>query len=295
MAGVQRPPTRTFAPGEGDVLLLDVSLAPGRRVPARLEHRFALSLLSEDGAPARRLTITAAQTGVDPREPVRLGPPLRGPDLLVSSGCCSSASAHRHALLEQDGRLLVAQRYAIDFVRVDDSLSTFAGDPARNDSYFVHGAEIIAAAPGRVVATRDGVPENTPPNSPPDITLNDLAGNFVTQDLGGGRFAVYAHMQPGSVRVKPGEHVKRGQVLGLVGNSGNSSEPHLHFHVIDGPGGPSNLAADGLSYVFDRFGLDGRVTGLESDPPAPVRVPADPPRRRSGQYPLTGDIVAFPR
>ena len=118
-------------------------------------------------------------------------------------------------------------------------------------------------APGRVVATRDDMRENTPPGAPPNVAFDDLAGNFVNQDLGGGRFALYAHLQPGSVRVKPGDVIRPGQVLGLVGNSGNSSEPHLHFHVMDAAGGPSNLVADGLPYVFDRFRLDSRVIGLD--------------------------------
>ncbi len=292
MAGF-RTPTRTFAPGESDVLLLDVSLAAGQRAPARLEHRFVLTL-STDGGLTRRVTIAAATTRVDLRDPIRLGAPLRGRGLGVSNGCCSSASGHRRGLVEQDGRLLAPQRYAIDVVQVVDPLNIFAGDPARNDSHFVYGEPVIAAAPGRIVASRDGVPENTPPNRPPDIALDDLAGNFVTQDLGGGRFALYAHLQPGSVRVRPGQRVQRGEVLGLVGNSGNSTAPHLHFHVMDGPGGPSGLVADGLPYVFDRFELDGRVTGLESEPPAPIRVPAQPPRQRTGQLPLTGDIMTFP-
>jgi hypothetical protein len=294
MAGFRTPLTRTFAPGESDVLLLDVSLSAVQRAPARLEHRFVLTV-GPDGGRTRRVTVTAATTRVDLRDPIRLSAPLRGPGVGVAGGCCSSASAHRHGLLVgQDGRIVVAQRYAIDFVRVKEPLDIFAGDPARNDSYFLYGAEVIAAAPGRVVATRDDMPENTPPNPPPDVALNDLAGNFVTQDLGGGRFALYAHLQPGSVRVKPGQRVRRGEVLGLVGNSGNSTGPHLHFHVMDGPGGQSNLDANGLPYVFDRFELDGRVTGLESDPPAPVRLPADPPRERTAQYPLTGDIMTFP-
>jgi hypothetical protein len=294
MAGLQVPRMRTFAPGERDVLLLDVLLAADERAPARLEHRFVLTL-SAGGARTRRLAITAATTKVDLRDPIRLSAPLTGRGLGVSNGCCSSTSVHRHGLLELDGRLLASQRYAIDVVQVVDPLDIFAGDPARNDSYFVYGEEVIAAAPGRVVASRDGVPENTPPNLPPDIALNDVSGNFVTQDLGGGRFALYAHLQPGSVRVKPGQRVRRGQVLGLVGNSGNSNAPHLHFQVMDGPGGPSNLAANGLPYVFDRFELDGRVTGIESTPPAPTRVPADPPRQRTAQLPLTGDIITFPR
>jgi hypothetical protein len=293
VAGLRTPPTRTFAPGERDVLLLDVLLARDQRAPARLEHRVVLTLDTGEGR-SRRLAITAAATKVDLRDPLRLSAPLRARGLGVSNGCCSSASGHRRGLLEQDGRLVIAQRYAIDVVQVVDPLDVFAGDPARNDSHFVYGEQVIAAAPGRIVASRDGVPENTPPNPPPDIALNDLAGNFVTQDLGGGRFALYAHLQPGSVRVKPGQRVHRGQVLGLVGNSGNSTAPHLHFHVMDGPGGPSNLAANGLPYVFDHFELDGRVTGLESNPPAPIRVPVDPPRQRTGQLPLTGDIMTFP-
>jgi hypothetical protein len=64
--------------------------------------------------------------------------------------------------------------------------------------------------------------------------------------------------------------------------------------VMDARGGPSNLGADGLPYVFDAFRLEGRVTGLASDPPAPARAPARPPAERSAQYPFTGDIVAFP-
>jgi murein DD-endopeptidase MepM/ murein hydrolase activator NlpD len=101
-------------------------------------------------------------------------------------------------------------------------------------------------------------------------------------------------MQPGSVRVKPGDRVRRGQVLGLVGNTGVSSEPHLHFHVMDGPGGPSHLAADGVPFVFDRFRYDAHVSGLEADPPSPTVEPIPPPRGRTDQYPFTGDIIGFP-
>ena len=65
---------------------------------------------------------------------------------------------------------------------------------------------------------------------------------------------MWAHLQPGSVRVKVGDHVKRGQVLGLVGNSGNSSEPHLHFHVTDAA---STLGAEGIPYAFPAFEVRG--------------------------------------
>lgn len=289
MVGPDRgTPTSTLAAGQRGFIYLDLSLRPGRHVPGRLLHRFTASRGGRD------VSFSGAKSRVDRRAPVRLSPPLRGDDLVVI-GCCGANLGHRRALLEiEPGALTLAQRYAIDFVRVDDQLSTSAGDPTRNESYLIFGDEVLAAAPGRVVATRNDVAEGTPPDETPFTTWEDVTGNSVTQDLGDGRFAVYAHMQPGSVRVRPGEHVRRGQVLGLVGNTGISSEPHLHFHVMDGPGGPSHVAAEGLPFVFDGFEFDAHVSGLEDDPPAPVRTPAPPPRHRTGQYPFTGDVIAFP-
>lgn len=283
--------TRTLAAGESGMLLLDITARTGAAVPARLSHRFTLSTLI-DGVPADRFTTTGAMTSVDLQRPLRLSPPLRGTDLAVF-GCCGPPFAHRLALVDFGGQSLLAQRYAIDFARLDDGLNTFTGDPARNESYFIYGDEVRAAAPGRVVAARNTVPENTPPNPPANPGVDDLTGNFVLQELGHGSFALYAHLQTGSVQVRPGDQLRRGQPLGRVGNTGNSTEPHLHFHVTDGPGLPSGLAANGIPYVFDHMRLQGRIEGLDSTPPAPVRQPAQPPHRRAGQYPLTGDILRF--
>ncbi|MBA3408660.1 MAG: M23 family metallopeptidase, partial [Solirubrobacterales bacterium] len=239
---------------------------------------------------ARRSTLTRARTVVDRRSPIRLSPPLRGGELGVV-GCCGSASAHRHGVLERDGRLSFPQRYAIDVVRVADPLRSFAGDPNSNASYFVHGEEVLAAAPGRVAAVRDGAPENTPPHTAPGVTTEGAAGNYVTQNLGGGRFALYAHLQPGSLRVRPGDQVQRGQVLGLVGNSGNSTEPHLHFHVDEvgeqeetdlgasvGGDDPSDARRGGSGggehgwNLFAAMPLDGRDgTRIDGGDPPPAR------------------------
>ena len=69
----------------------------------------------------------------------------------------------------------------------------------------------------------------------PDLTLKDAGGNHVIVDIGGGRYAFYAYLKPGSVEVKEGDHVGSGQVLARLGNSGNTTFPHLHFHVMDAP------------------------------------------------------------
>jgi murein DD-endopeptidase MepM/ murein hydrolase activator NlpD len=81
-----------------------------------------------------------------------------------------------------------------------------------------------------------GIPENVPlsPTHAVPMTLETAAGNHVILSLRNGHYAFYAHLQPGSIRIKPGDRVRRGQVLGLLGNSGNSNAPHLHFHISNG-------------------------------------------------------------
>jgi len=212
-------------------------------------------------------------------------------------GCCGRPFAHRGAAEVRDGTaddVVFGQRYAIDVLRLaGDGLETWTGDPTRNERYAIHGAEVLAVAPGRIVAVRDGMPENPPGVVPPRIAPDDRGGNRVVQDLGGGRYALYAHLQPGGVAVAPGDRVRTGQLIGLVGNTGNSSEPHLHFHVMDGPGGPSGVAAEGLPYVLDRLRLTGRVDGLADDPPAPALRSLDPAVPLRARYPLTGDVIAL--
>lgn len=284
-------PTRSLAPGQVGVLLLDVQLRSSDPQPERLKHRFELSIRRQ-GIEPRRVSMTGIATKVSSSAPTSISPPLAEGDLGVI-GCCGPPFAHRLALLQTIDRIVVAQRYAIDFIQLDDQLSTYAGDPTLNESYFIYGDEVIAVAAGEIVATRNDMADSTPPGLPSNVGFNDVAGNFITQDLGDGRFALYAHLQPGSVLVEPGEHVEAGQVIGLVGNSGNSAEPHLHFHLMNGPGGPSNLEADGVPYVFDSFQREWVVTGLDANPPSPARERAPLPLQRTMQFPLTGDILSF--
>jgi murein DD-endopeptidase MepM/ murein hydrolase activator NlpD len=93
-----------------------------------------------------------------------------------------------------------------------------------------------------------------------EMSNETVAGNHVVLDLGAGRFAMYAHLRQGSVAVRPGDVVRRGQVLARLGNSGNSTEPHLHFHVADGP---SPVDASGRPFVLESFACAGaQLTGV---------------------------------
>ena len=134
--------------------------------------------------------------------------------------------------------------------------------------------------------------DNSPVGTLPPFSLETVGGNFVVVDIGKGRFAFYAHLQPGSLTVEVGDRVKLGQVLGLLGNSGNSDFPHLHFHVMDSP---SPLESDGLPYEFTSFMSEGTLANGGDVLTGGVAV-FDPTLSgpHSRQLPLELQVVGFP-
>lgn len=163
-------------------------------------------------------------------------------------------SHHRTGLFVAGGRAYISRRYAIDWIQKQQG-ATFSGDARDVRSYFAYGEKVFSVADARVVAAKDGLPDNVPrtadgfsPAVP--ITMETVAGNAVVLDLGGGQFAYYAHLKPGSVRVKTGDLVKRGEFIGQIGNSGDARWPHLHFQVTTGP---DILATEGVPFLIDRY------------------------------------------
>jgi murein DD-endopeptidase MepM/ murein hydrolase activator NlpD len=122
------------------------------------------------------------------------------------------------------------QRRATDLLIQDEQEKTHAGTGKKNEDYYVFGKKVVAAAPGTVVQAVDGIHDNVP-----GVTNRFLAiGNLVIIKQAETEYAVYAHLKNGSVSVKVGDKVEAGQVIGICGNSGHSTEAHLHFHVQDG-------------------------------------------------------------
>ena len=248
--------------------------------PRALRHQLTFR---RAGADTSRVTVSAPDVAVT-SELVSIGPPLRGGTWLAANGP-SPSTGHRRAMIVVESAPHIAQRFAIDYVKIGDVGRTYQGDSLKNSSYFAYGTDALSVADGLVRVVKDGIPENVPGSRAVPITLETVGGNHVILDLGGGRYAFYAHLQPGSIRVTVGDRVKRGQVLGLVGNSGNSTEPHLHFHVSDSP---SPLGAEGLPYLQEHVELVGACKSLLGDctPRAAVKLVRE--------MPVANQLVRFP-
>ncbi|MBU3974376.1 MAG: M23 family metallopeptidase [Alphaproteobacteria bacterium] len=288
--GVAADHARVLPAGGQAIVYLDAATPDGAPAPLALSHslRFAAS---RPDAPASRTTITTPAEPVSGRPVVILDPPLRGPGWLAANALSNDAD-HRRTMVVVDGQARVAQRFAIDFVRLDDQGRAFVGDPQTNAAWVGFGAPVLAGADGVVVEATDDLPDNTPgalPATP--ISLQTIGGNHVVVRLADGSFVFYGHLKQGSVRVHEGQAVTTGEVLGALGNSGQSDAPHLHIHVSDGA---SALGADGRAFAFSRFELAGHVPSLAVLETAEGWVHAAEPRRPlTGELPIDNAVVDF--
>jgi hypothetical protein len=276
--------------------VMDVVLPPGQ-VPERLGHRVTYTIPDVFlAAIISSRTVDGPELVVDPRLPTVLAPPLRGGGWLNSNGCCFAMTPHRLSRLVVDGaHWRKIETFAIDWIELRDG-KPFEGNGTRNEQWFGYGQELLAVAAGTVVSVRDGVPDQTPNTPPVGITTpRDFSGNHVVLQIAPDVWAAYAHLVPGSVEVEVGDRVTVGQRLGLLGNTGNSSAPHLHFQLCDGP---DILTSNSLPYVFSGYTLSGTIDPYQqgaalTDPNAPPLVVTGPARAESDTHPLFSTVVDF--
>ncbi|MBT8289372.1 MAG: peptidoglycan DD-metalloendopeptidase family protein [Muriicola sp.] len=154
--------------------------------------------------------------------------------------------------LEQNYHLAeISQQYAYDLLMVKDGRS-YQGDPKINENYFVFGKEIIAPCDARVVLVIDGVPDNEPGTMNPA----QLTGNTIVLQTDLNEYILFAHLQEGSLEVEEGEEVRQGNVIARCGNSGNTTEPHLHLSLQN----TINMEeATGGKLYFDQIMVNGEI------------------------------------
>ena len=243
--------------GGSALLFMDVVYKRKQDTPKRLTHTFEMTGTNGSGTQEFKFGGVPTAVGQDPA--IRVDPPLKGKRWVVANGCCDPINAHRGATLAINGTIEAPERFAIDFVQVQRDGLLFDGPLDENESYPYFGDKIYSATDGKVVRTQDGLPEQTPGSLDPNATVQTAGGNYVVVRADRGHYAFYAHMQPGSLKVKKGDTVKAGQVLGKLGNTGNTDGAHLHFHIMDGP---SPLQSNGLPFVYTKFNGAGHGTNV---------------------------------
>lgn len=282
------PTPLLLEPNEPAVIYFWVRLEA--EVPRQLQHRVSLS--SAFGS--RTSVLEGGRTNVAPADAVEvLDAPVRGRgwvavyDPLLVGG-------HRTAVYTVDDRPRIPGRFAIDWIQLLPNGRLHLDATARPPDWNGYGAEVLAVKDARVAAAVDGRPDADQHGKPREaITRDNAAGNYIALDLGNGRFAFYEHLQQGSVRVKVGQRVSRGETIARVGSSGSvSSGPHLHFHVSDAA---TPLGAEGLPFVLRQFEVRGAFASLSSfgkgDAPLP-RAASDEPLR-SLERPAPNVVVDF--
>ena len=287
-------PTVTIPASSAVKTLVDVQLPGsfGRTWPGQLTQQVQYTLPSDapDGTVIGSTVVSGPTVPTSPQKPVLIASPVQGSGWIDANGCCGDPTAsHRQTLIAADGSYRTPEIFAIDWIREVNG-RYFTGDGTKLSDYPYYGTPIHAVANGIVVSAVNDLPQaplNTTTSKNPTLkNPGDYSGNSVIEEIAPGVYATYAHMQTGSVTVKAGQRVSAGQVIGLLGDSGNTTFPHLHFGIVDEP---DFLTADSLPFAFRSFTVQGEVTAIGN---GTVTV-AGTPHQVTLAEPLIGDVIDF--
>lgn len=279
---------RLLKPGTHAVVFCWMEFPVGAALPRTLQHQIAFASGSEG---KQDLTFRDLPVSVGELSSLVLGAPLGAGDWWAAGGPANS-SEHRRAQVRIDGNPAApfAQRFAIDWIALCGG-RLYTGKGVSNSDFCGYGKDVLAVADAPVVSVKDGVSENRPGEGSRavKITLETLLGNHVVLELGNHLYAVYAHLQPGSLQVKVGDRTRRGQVIARLGNSGNSDAPHLHFHIARAQALDlvTSVQSEPFPYTFDRLELLGQYSGRAVFAPGSGQT-------RDREIVLDGEVVRFP-
>lgn len=232
----------------GGIAVLYVDIAfPQHHAPDTLIHR--ITGLSNN----MEFSVTSAKTAVNHRSPVVLGAPLRN-GIWAAIYHAAWERGHRRVLFVKGGVPRIPGRYAIDFMQLDNNGKYANGYMDSIKNWMGYGAEVLAVADGVVSSSRTDFTESSTLSTHPAYLADDATGNYISLKIADNTYVFYEHLQPGSIRLTPGQHIKKGAVIARLGFTGQSTGPHLHLHVADRD---APLGAEGIPFVFETFRLTG--------------------------------------
>jgi murein DD-endopeptidase len=256
---------------------------------SRLNHQVEYAVRSKHNDNTNIFQVSAVASLVK-KTAVVLAPPLReGNWAAIYSPVWQRG--HRRVQFSFEGVDYLPGRFAIDFVRLDSAGRYVSAKEDSVANWYGYGNAVYAVAQGVVVAVRTDFVESPTLSGHPAYAAADATGNFVAIDIGHGNVVFYEHLKPGSIRVSRGEKVREGQVLGAIGFTGQSTGPHLHLHVADGP---LPLRAQGLPFVFRDFQLVGRYPDFGVFGKSRWS-PVTPPVEIKHERPAPNTVIRFPR
>jgi hypothetical protein len=240
--------TRMLSPGGRNVVFVWIELPPNHALPQSLRHKmiFSSKPAGDDRPTDATLEDFPIRVSQDP-VPI-LSPPFTGGVWLAGDGPANNSN-HRRSVFAIDGHIYSPERFAIDWVKVGPNGDSRHDGTAKNENWWGWGEPVLAVAEGDITEVVDEFSDNTPRVLPP-VTIDNIAGNHVILRITPNRFVTYAHLQKGSIKVRPGDHVHPGDVLAKLGNSGNTTGAHLHLQVTDGN---SVLQSEGVPFIFAGF------------------------------------------
>jgi hypothetical protein len=166
--------------------------------------------------------------------PIEISSPVRGSNWRLTNQ--STMAYHFNSLYHVNGKIHTGDRYASDFIQLNDQGKSYSGDSLSNVSFYSYRENLHAVADGKVVKIQDGRSDNSGKKKDARLsTADELAGNYIVIDIGNNKYAIYANCFPNSFMVEEKDSVKVGQIIALLGNSGYSTEPHLHFQISSSP------------------------------------------------------------
>lgn len=276
----------------GTFIYFYVTLPKTEKIPTQLKNKIWFSRQNTDKSEVA-IESQDFDLAVSDEKPVVIGHPLKGANW-VAAGALAPFSYHRRTILPIEGNFYLAQRYAVDWEQICKDGRSVHGSVFDNNNWNAFGHEVLAVADGVVSKIHQGVAENTPPKLPTaTLKVADITGNSIMLKInqnGKDYYILYAHMQPGSIRVKEGEKIKQGQVIGLVGNTGNSSAPHLHIHVCDAN---DPLKSEGVPFVLKDAKVQGTLDEINMD--YGVWKPLNHPKSLDvkDKIPLENELIDF--
>lgn len=225
------------------VIYVFIAFPVNRTLPDALKH----IIITPDHKIIVSTPIVHVPTGLSPI----IGSPFKEERTWFVAGGPAPDSLHRTTVLPVPGKLFLAQKYAIDFISLDEHNRSFINNGTQNSDWDCYNRQLVAVADGRVIFLQDGIPDNFPGLSPIiEITGSTIIGNSIVLQIAPTTYVFYAHLVPGSLLVSIGQQISKGQIIARLGNSGNSMVPHLHLHIANSS---ILLESEGIAYVFDHF------------------------------------------